>query len=73
MTKTQKDIVVDKLNEEGAVDNFWALSHFILRLGAIIHSLKADGWEFDGHFGEGHERKNYIYKATKKPELRLFN
>jgi len=66
--KTQKEKVIDKLREDGSVNNFWAIGHYILRLGAIICSLKKDGWKFHGEFGIGKDRKNYFYKVIKSPE-----
>lgn len=69
---TQKDKVIAKLNLDGHVSNFWAIDNYMLRLGAIIHDLKRDGWEFETSWGEGSERKNFYYKVTKKPELKLF-
>lgn len=70
--KTQKTRVVDELNRTGRVNNFWAIDNYILRLGAIIYGLTKEGYEFNGSFGEGRERKNWTYKVTKKPELKLF-
>lgn len=68
--QTQKQIVIDKLKEEGRVDNFWAFHNYILRLGAIIHGLREDGWEIDGRYGEGNHSKNFIYTwMNKKNEL----
>lgn len=69
MKQTQLDRVVKKLNEEGSVDNFWAFNNYILRLGAIIFELKSQGWDFYGSFGTGRDRKNFIYRVTKRPKL----
>ena len=67
MKPTQKQVIEDKLRDEGQVDNFWAFHNYILRLGAIIYSLKEDGWIIGGHFGEGHNRKNFIYTLIAEP------
>ena len=65
--QTQKTRVIGKLREEGRVDNFWAFGNYILRLGAIIHGLREDGWHIDGGFGTGQNRKNYIYTLVEEP------
>jgi len=72
--KTQKQRVIDRINQEGWVDNFWAFHNYILRLGAIIHDLKADGWEFKTHYGKelGYDKslwKNYYYIPISRPEM----
>ena len=66
MKKTQTQIVLDRINEVGYVDNFWAIQNYILRLGGIIYKLRKDGMNFSGAFGKelGKERaywKNYYY------------
>ena len=75
--KTQKERVVDRINEEGYVDNFWAFHNYILRLGAIIHDLSQEGWEFKRAYGKelGYDRevwKNFYYIPTKRPDNTLF-
>lgn len=72
MNINQKQKVINKLELDGHVSNFWAIENYILRLGAIIHRLKQKGWEFDTKWGEGNERKNFYYYVSKKPELKLF-
>ena len=72
--KTQKQIVLDRINEVGYADNFWAFHNYILRLGAIIYRLRREGMEFTGAFGEelGKERaywKNYYYIYQRKSLL----
>lgn len=32
--------VLARIDEVGYVDNFWAIDNYILRLGAIIHSIR---------------------------------
>jgi hypothetical protein len=63
--KTQEQKVKERLKEVGYADNFWAISNYILRLGAIMCQLKKQGWEFKGEFGTGKDRKNYFYRAEK--------
>ena len=65
---TQKTKVIDKILADNYVDNFWAINNYILRLGAIIHQLTKEGWEFSGKFGIDKDRKNYFYYVTKVPE-----
>lgn len=70
--KSQKEKVIQKLFETREVDNFWAISNYILRLGAIIHELKKEGWEFHTGFGKkfGYDyknNKNYYYIVKKYP------
>ena len=65
--KTQEQIVIDKLAENNYVDNFWAISNYILRLGAIIHTLRGKGWKFDSAFGTGANKKNCIYTVVQRP------
>ncbi len=64
---TQKEKVIAKLNADGEVSNFWAMSNYLLRLGARISDLKSEGWEFEGSFGEGPYKKNFTYKVLKNP------
>ena len=58
---------MDKLREEGCVDNFWAIHNYILRLGAIIHGLREEGWDIEGKFGMGNHSKNFIYTLLDEP------
>lgn len=69
---TQEERVIEKLNIDGRVSNFWAMENFILRLASIISGLKKKGWEFDTDWGEGNEKKNFYYTVIKKPELKLW-
>lgn len=69
---SQEKRVIDHIEIFGEVDNFWAIENYILRLGAIIHSLKRKGYNFTGMFGKdrGYEKKlwknyYYIYKKTQ--------
>lgn len=68
---TQKEVVENMLREHGEVDNFWAFHNYILRLGAIIHTLRQEGWEIEGMYGKerGFDRafhKNYYYVLKSK-------
>jgi len=78
MEKTQRERVLDRLIVYGTVDNFWAFHNYILRLGAIIHGLRQDGYEIDGMFGKEYvpedtsQRKNFFYILRKKPHVDVF-
>jgi len=68
--QTQKERVIEKLNRDGQVDNFWAINNYILRLGAIIFELKREGRKFNGYFGKqlGYNKsvwKNFYYIEQK--------
>jgi len=71
--ETQKQRVIDELREFGVVDNFWAIHNYILRLGAIIHGLRKEGWLFNGMFGEGKNKKNYYYYLVEEPKPKQFS
>lgn len=75
MKKTQYEIVKEKLGRDGYVSNFWAISHYILRLGAIIKVLRDEGIEIEGMFGaklkdapKGHD-KNFYYFTKRNVYL----
>jgi len=42
-SKTQKQRVLEQLQATGIVNNFWAIENYILRLAAVIASLKKNG------------------------------
>jgi hypothetical protein len=74
--QTQEEKVIERLREFGEVDNFWAISNFILRLGAIICQLKKKGYDIEGMFGRerGYDRplwKNYYYIVRKREQRKL--
>ena len=66
MKRTQINLVIEQLEAKGYVSRNWALGKYISRLGAIIHSLKKLGWEFDGQFREMNGGKDYFYFLEKK-------
>jgi hypothetical protein len=58
-----------KLSEEGEVTNAWAVENNILRLGAIIHTLRRDrslNWTIKGDYIKG--TKNYKYVLVNRPK-----
>lgn len=54
---SQEEVIVERLQTYGQVDTFWALSHNILGLHAIMWALKQKGWDFTA------------VRATKKNSL----
>lgn len=50
MKKTQKEIVIEHLKKNKYFDPVQAFHIGMLRLGAVIHELKADGWNIDGTY-----------------------
>ena len=64
LKKTQKQIVIDQLNEYGEVTRNFALQNYISRLGAIICQLNDDGWELEGKYRGG----DYVYMVQLSHE-----
>ena len=64
--QTQEEKVIEKLNTDGVVTNFWAIQNYMLRLGAIICQLSKKGWVFKRQYGEGKDRKNFHYFLITK-------
>jgi len=62
---TQQERIVNRIDEVGYVDNFWAFHNYILRLGAIIFKLKKKGFKFNASFGKGKFKKNYYYRPVE--------
>ena len=61
MKKTQKEIVLNRLERYGQINNFWAFHNYILRLGDIIYRLRKEGYNITGSFGTGKNKKNFYY------------
>lgn len=76
--RSQLERVKEKLEREGWVDNFWAIENYILRLGAIILTLKkSHGMHITGYTGkmlkkERQYHRNYYYQYTKPEPIRMF-
>jgi len=73
---TQQEKVLEKLNKDGEVDNFWAIGNYILRLGSIMCDLKKKGLDFYCCFGKerGYEQslwKNYYYIIKRQEQQKL--
>lgn len=71
--KTQTQIVLDRLNETGEIDNGYCLDRAprrITRLGAIICDLSKDGYIFNREYikdKEGNKTRNFRYTLISKP------
>lgn len=63
MKKTQVLWVKSQLNIEGEISRNTCLRNYISRLGAIIHKLKDEGYEFKTERRGG----DYVYIMTHNP------
>lgn len=63
MTQLQK--VALHLIQNKEVNNFWALENRILRLGAIVHKLKKNGWIIKSKM----RGKNCVYELKEINEV----
>lgn len=73
---TQEQRVRERIAEVGYVDNFWAIENYILRLGAIVYSLRRGGMRLDGAFGKelGKDKplwKNFYYVHQPEGQQKL--
>ena len=65
--RTQQAWVKSQLRLNGQISRNEALRNFISRLGAIILTLKKEGWDFESGY-DGH--RNYVYKVKSAPVVR---
>lgn len=64
MKRTQRQKVEEILRRDGQISNFYCLDNRItIRLGAIIHLLRDDGWDIVTEM----EGANCIYKLRNVP------
>lgn len=61
---TQEEVVLDKLMQEGEIDNFWAFHNYVLRLGAIIFVLRAKGYSIETKTGKQRGFDKRLHKNT---------
>ena len=66
--KSQKEIVIEKLDKDGFVNRNWCLRKYISRLSAIIYELKEEGWEFETKRGKGDDNDYYYHVRTRPPK-----
>ncbi len=74
---TQKQRIINQLEEYGEVSNFWAINNYILRLGALIFVLRDEEWIIDGEYSKEKivgksNTKNFIYKLIKRPKSKKY-
>ena len=67
--KSQVEIVREKLYREGEVNNLWALTSGIWRLGAVIKILRDDGENIETEFNTERVGKNCHYKLIPRKTL----
>ena len=69
MKKSQRERIIDRLLKFGFVTRNQCLSQYpaITRLGAIVCSLNAEGWELEGKNIINKGTKDYIYTVKNKP------
>jgi hypothetical protein len=75
--KTQKEFVLKVLLEQGEISRNFCLRNYISRLGAVIYSLKHDGYVFTTFVREnlkpdGRKGKDFVYKLVKEDEQTSF-
>ena len=68
--KTQKQIIIERIQKTGSVDNLWAMNNYILRLASRISELRDEGYNLVGKFGKELNKprrlwKNYYYILKK--------
>jgi len=78
MQKYQSQIVIEQLLKKECVSRNWCLDRRIIRLGAIVADLVADGWKFDDYISKtGHDtirgsyvKGDYVYKLVSSPIIK---
>lgn len=65
--KTQEQLIIDYLLDNGSVSRNWALRNYISRLGAIICNLKKDNWIIEGDYVKTQNGRDYVYRLVKAP------
>lgn len=67
---TSKQTIIEILRKEGEIDNHYCIDRRITtRLGAVIHKLKQQGWDFDTVIN--HQTKNCTYQVKKTPQPKI--
>ena len=72
MKTTQKEVIKNILKNDGYVDNFLVMDeHISIRLGAIIYTLKQEGWIFDeqksGFIPNTKNWRYYLKRGVRQP------
>jgi len=61
--KNQIEFVEKQLNETGEVTRNWAVSNYITRLAAIMHTLKSErGYVITSKYVKTKNGKDFVYK-----------
>lgn len=70
LNETQKKFVIDELKRSGSVSRNYCLRNCITRLGAIICTLKKEGWDLVGKYVEyetnNGKHKDFVYYDKRK-------
>ena len=61
MLQSQKTWTINRLNSDGRVSRNEALKNYITRLGAIIWTLKYEGWQIEGKWERTPHSKDFVY------------
>jgi hypothetical protein len=67
MKKTQEQIVIEQLKQNGFITRNWCLQNYISRLGAIICDLNKKGWDIQGDWIKTEHSKDYKYHLISHP------
>lgn len=67
MKKTQLEQIKKQLLEHGKVSRNECLRNYISRLGAIIHTLRQQGFDIEGDYVKTDYGKDYVYKLKSSP------
>ncbi len=70
LNSSQKEYVIKRLMEDGQISRNHCLSHYISRLGAIIHDLKKDGFEISGDYEKAGNGKDFVYRLLNAEQLK---
>lgn len=60
--QTQSQKILNRIKKVGYIDNFWCIKNYILRLGARIHDLREEGYNFEGKDGRELKKKRSLHK-----------
>lgn len=73
--KTKKNWVIKQLLDNGRIGRNECLANYISRLGAIIHELKTEGFDFEAKYVKNNGGRDFVYTMTncpyKKKEYRV--
>ena len=67
LSRTQKKLVIEELENNGYVSRNDCLKHFITRLGAIICELNKEGYDLVGKYVKTSYGKDYVYQKRFVP------